>query len=507
MFEKIKQFFRKGAAKMNITKSLNKITDHDKINVNWDEYKRIDEDLKYYAGRFPNVQYKNSYGEVLTRPFYSLNMSKVAAHRLATLIFNEKCRINISDDHAAAFVNDVLKNNKFMRNFSDYLESMIALGGLAVRPYYAPEEGKIKLSWVQAPNFFPLQSNTNDVSECAIAIPSQVTEGGKTTYYTLLEFHEWSGGVYTITNELYSSDNKAFIGHRVPLNELYADLEETVQITDLNNPLFVYMKSNGMNNIDITSPLGLGLTSNSRNTLEQINKTYDMLHHEIEMSKRRIAVSDAMLNVMPDETGARPTRVFNKNEAVYEAIPSYNDDTFVQDLTSPLRATDYTEALNTLIKTLEMETSLSQGTFSFDAVAGLKTATEVASENSMTYQTRNNYTTVVEHGIQELIIAILELASRTDTGSGVLYSGVIPSKEEITIDFDDGVFTDKNAELEFLTKAKAAGFIPTKFAIMRLFDVDEVMAEEYLNMINGEVMNSVTSEFVAAPIEEQTQDE
>lgn len=508
MFERIKRFFRKGAAKMNNVKSINKITDHEKINVNWDEYKRIEKDLTFYKGEFPSVKYRNTYGALKERPYMSLNVSKLSAHRMATLIFNEKCRINIADKNAASYINDVLQSNKFMRNFSEYLETMVALGGIAIRPYYSAPENKIKLSWIQAPNFFPLQSNSSNVSECAIAIPSKVTANGRTYYYTLLEFHEWSGGQYIITNELYESDNADTIGHNVPLKRLYVDMQPQTIIEGLTAPLFVYLKNTGKNNIDITSPLGLGHASNSLNTLKQINDTYDMLNHEIKMSKRRIAVSDALLNIMPDESGETPVRTFDTNESIYETFPTYGDEDYIKDLTAPLRAGEYTEALNTLIKVYEQEIGVSQGTFSFDVAGGIKTATEVASENSMTYQTRNEYTTAVEHALKELIVAILELSVRiTGTNGAALYNGPIPTHEEITVDFDDGVFTDRPAELEFLTKAKAAGFIPTANAIMRLFDLDKETAAEWIKIINDETMASVTASYGDMATEPQLNDE
>lgn len=508
MFEAIKRFFRKGAVKMNLKNSINKITDHEKINVSWNEFQRIEKDLLFYKGEFPNVKYTNTYGRIKERPYVSLNVSKLSAHRMATLIFNEKCRINIADNNAASYINDVLQNNKFMRNFSEYLETMVALGGVAIRPYYSAAENKIKLSWIQATNFFPLQSNTADVSECAIAIPSQVTRSGKTYYYTLLEFHEWKNGQYVITNELYESDSAEIIGHNVPLGILYEDMQPQTVVEGLTAPLFIYLKNTGKNNLDITSPLGLGHASNSLNTLKQINDTYDMLNHEIKMSKRRIAVSDALLNVMPDESGESPVRTFDTNESIYETFPTYGDEDYIKDLTAPLRAAEYTEALNTLIKVYEQEIGVSQGTFSFDVTGGIKTATEVASENSMTYQTRNEYTTAVEHALKELIIAILELSVRvTGTNGAALYNGPIPTHEEITVDFDDGVFTDRAAELEFLTKAKAAGFIPTENAIMRLFDLDKETAAQWISIINNETMATVTASYGDMATEPQLEDE
>lgn len=64
--------------------------------------------------------------------------------------------------------------------------------------------------------------------------------GQKNIYYTLIEFHEWAkDGKYVITNELYRSENSGLIGVRVPLAEVYEDLEEQVELDGLTRPLFL----------------------------------------------------------------------------------------------------------------------------------------------------------------------------------------------------------------------------------------------------------------------------
>ena len=66
----------------------------------------------------------------------------------------------------------------FNKNFERYLESALALGGLAMRPYV--DGDKIRVAFVQAPVFLPLQSNTQDVSNAAILTKTIKSEGRKT---------------------------------------------------------------------------------------------------------------------------------------------------------------------------------------------------------------------------------------------------------------------------------------------------------------------------------------
>lgn len=98
VLQRIKNFFRKGVkrAGMQINgRELGKITDHPKIGIDPKEYERIAEDFRYYAADFPKVKYIDSYGERMNRQFNSLNVAKTASRRLASIIFNEKCKVTL----------------------------------------------------------------------------------------------------------------------------------------------------------------------------------------------------------------------------------------------------------------------------------------------------------------------------------------------------------------------------------------------------------------------------
>lgn len=492
MFDRIKNLFRKAGAEIGMVNSLAKIVDHPKINVEQSEYDRIAKSLQYFEGKFDDVKYPNSDHELKTRPYMSINMMKVVAKRMASLLYNEQCRINVGSDNefkdANEFIQATFSDNDFNKNFERYLESDLALGGLVIRPYFDVGQGKIKLSWCQAPTIYPLQNNTNDVSEIAIASVNQTIENGKVVYYTLLEFHEWVDGVYQITNELYRSENKSVVGIQVPLSsyEAYKDIEPVAKLTKVTRPVFTYLKPQGFNNRNITSPLGIGVCDNALSTLKHINDTFDQFNWEIKMGQRRVAVPEDLTSLAIDERGkSQPKQVFDPNQNVFVKMRGDSEEGFkITDMTSEIRSQAYIEALNNALQVLEMQVGLTAGTFSFDAKGGLKTATEVVSENSMTQQTRSSQLTTVDRAIKELIISILELAKSFDA-----YTGEIPTMGDISIDFDDGVVTDKQQQLDFFTQAKSAGFVSTKLAVKKIFGYTDDQADDLIKEINEEVPN------------------
>ena len=486
-WDKVKSFFRKEADYL-AGKELTTIFDHDKVAFDSKEYDRIRDSFKFYAGEYDKVKYLNSNRELKERDYFHLNMMKEVTRTLADVMVNEDAEIIVisEDSEVNKFVQSVFDDTKFIRNLKRYIEPMLATGGLSVKPYFDVDEQKIDFSWSLADTFIPLRYNTNGISECVI--PSVTTEviDDKKVYYTLLEFHEWQeDGYYTITNELYKSDKKGKIGKRVRLNELYDDLEEVTTYNLFTRPNFSYLQPSGFNNINPESPLGLGICDNAKTTLQQINDTYDEFHWEIKQGKRRFLVSDHLTKVRFDENG-RPIQYFDSDTDVFVPIRGEMDDVKHQDLTVSIRATEYITSINKFFATLEMQTGLSSGTFTFDGES-VKTATEVVSRDSTTYRTRNSHLNNVEQFVKNLIISTIELARETFGADGhPLFSGVTPTEKDITVSFDDGVFESRSSELDFWGRAKMLGLASTQTALIKAFKLTEEEAEKEFNRIKVE---------------------
>lgn len=477
MFDWFKNMIRKGGAKVGMVESLNNITDHPKISVNSAEYLRIQENKKIYKNTFGEVRYLSSEGNYEKRDFHSLNVSKVVSHKLAKLVFNDGCSISIDSKEADRFLQEVFNNNKFRKNFGEELEAGYAIGGLVLRPYYDEAHNTIKIAYCRADTFYPLESNTNDISEAAIATVTQVSEGKKNVRYTLLEFHEWENGSYFIRNELYRSENEQEVGIRVPLNSFskYEMLEDEVEMKGFSRPIFVYIKLAGKNNIDVSSPLSLGIIDNAKRQLLDINDKYDQFMREIEEAGRKILASDDFFKVRYNEEGM-PIKRFDSKTGVFQRMRS--DEPFIDEFAPSLRSSEFIASINFILRIIELETGFSSGTFSFDGQT-VKTATEIISENSETFSTRSDNVLIVEEALKELVITIFELADSYE-----LFSS--PKKYGINIDFDDGVFESQDAKADYYGKLTTLQLTSRKRAIQKVLGVTETEANTIMKEIQNE---------------------
>lgn len=485
--ESVKNLFKRGGYALT-KQTLNTVNDHPKVNIDPIEIQRIEQDFKEYRNEYDEITYINSNNRIKKRKYLTMNMRKLTAEMLASLVFNEQVEIKVDNEAADEYIQHVFEHNDFKKNMTKYLEPMFVAGGLAVRPYVDTETGELEFSWALANAFYPLRSTSNGIAEGVLIFKTLEVEEKKTIYYTLLEFHEWQNGDVVITNELYRSEKPNIIGDRIPLgsNGQYEGLKETATLHTMTKPLFNYLKPAGFNNFSLYSPLGVGLCDNSANTLKQINDAFDQFNWEIKMGQRTVVVSDHVLNYVPDEQGNSMNPIFDPEVNVYRPMRMDEEKELIKDITNDIRADQYITTINQFMKTLEMQLQLSVGTFSFDGQS-VKTATEIVSENSLTYRTRNMHCIEVEKFIKGLIISSLELASGTILANGSkLYTGDIPTFEEISVDFDDGIFESLDQKLDFFSKAKTAGLVPVTEALKGIFKLTDEEAKRWFERIQAE---------------------
>lgn len=477
MFERTRNLLRKVGVKLGIIQELKSVQEHRKVSVDEEAYRRIAKNKAIYSGYYPEwhvMSYKTSRGIPKTRDMIGMDMGKVIPQKMAALVFNEKCKIEISnlkgeEDLADEFIKETFRKNNFYHNFQRYLEYMFSMGGMAIKAYFW--NGEVRLAYAAADAFYPLSNDQDNIDEALFVNMERKND----YYYTLLEWHEWEGSTYVITNELYQSNIEGQLGIKVPLNTLYKELDPVTRIEDLKRPLFVYLKPNIANNKDLNSPLGISLFENSYKNLYTLDFMHDFWYREFDLGKRRIAVDRSMLKPFPDENGI-PRTTFDEDETVYDATNMEGQP--VKDLTVPLRTEEIISSINAELDILAMKIGLNPGTFRFDGT-GVKTATEVVSQNSETYRTKNSHEVLIEAALKDLIVTILQV--------GQLYE-VYPKGDEyldleIGIDFDDSIAQDRQENYNFYANATSMGLLPKLEAIQRIFNVPEEKAKEMMQQI------------------------
>ncbi len=506
----IKSFFQKGKVAMGYSKQLKNITDDERINLPPEELTRIRRDLAYYKDdNRKNVTYYNVYNQLQSRQPSKLLLGKQVARQLASLVFNEGMEISIQEhmdndepssdnDELDKFVKQVLAKNNFNQNYEEYLETGIATGGFAIRPYV--ENNQIKLAWIRADQFIPLDSNSSEINSAVIVSRRTVVENKKTVWYSLLEFHQYDEvqRCETINNEVYRSEDVNEIGVQQDIATWQENLQEQVIINDVSRPTFAYFKMPGKNNVSVESPLGIGVIEGSQDIIDATNQAFDQYNREVQLAKRRVAIPSYMIQPSMAQEGmsdAGYPKFEEDNDIFFQTRTSDTMNETITSIDTTIRNVQYVATIQFQLHALENNVGLSQGTLTTDAAINDKTATEVVSDNSLTYRTRSSIITQCEKQLYGLIRSILELANKAE-----LFDGQVPLIDydinakpiDINLHFEDGVFVDKDAQAKQDLLLVQAGLMSKKQFLIRNLGLSEDDAHSWLTEVKDESLNTET---------------
>ncbi len=419
------------------------------------------------------------------RILYRMNVAKAISSEMASLVWGEECTVNVSingfestderPDPLNEFVQKVLVKNAFREKMQESIEEGLALGGSALKVWAEakhdengneiPETRKLMIGYAMADQFVPTSWDNAKVSEGVFV--SRIAKDGY--YYTRLEWHKWNGLTYVITNELYRSEiqtgtapgeTQDILGVRYPLAEIYPYLDEETEVP-VEESLFSYWRTPIANNLDDNSPLGMSIYGNALETLHALDICYDSFVREFRLGKKRIIVpARAVRSVVDPQTG-RLVRYFDANDETYEALASdVPDDLKITDNSVELRVEEHVAAINAFLSILCLQTGFSAGTFTFDQHGGLKTATEVVSENSKTYKTIKTVQNQLRPAIEHLVRNIIDVAILYEMDfDGVPVERLAAPGYNINITFDDGVTQDRQTNINEGVMLVGAGLL------------------------------------------------
>jgi A118 family predicted phage portal protein len=425
------------------------------------------------------------------RTLYRMNMAKAVCAEMAGLVWGEECSINVSmegrdstdenPDPLNEFVQKVLCKNAFHEKMQESIEEGLALGGSALKTWAEakhddkgnelPDTRKIMIGYAMADQFIPISWDNARVTEGVFV--SRIAKNGY--YYTRLEWHRWNGLTYVITNELYRSEmqkgknadeTQDILGVRYPLSEIYPYLDEETEIP-VEESLFTYWRTPIANNLDDNSPLGMSIYGNSLETLHALDICFDSFVREFRLGKKRIIVPARAVRSVVDPTTGKLQRYFDANDETYEALASDTpEDLKITDNSVEIRVEEHVAAINAFLSILCLQTGFSAGTFTFDQHTGLKTATEVVSENSKTYKTIKTIQKQIRPAVEHLVRNIIDVAILYEVEhEGQKVESLVANGYNVNITFDDGITQDRQTNLNEGVMLVGAGLL-SKYTFM-----------------------------------------
>lgn len=412
-------------------------------------YAKITEWESWYVGNVKKFTYYRVYngrGQYTRCRRHSLGMAKKVCEDVADLLLNERVEVVLDDARTDAFVHRVLEANHFDALGNEYQERKAYTGTVAYVPHITDMEvgalgevkkGRIKINYVTGKNIFPVTWENGKVLEVVFAFPK--------TYcvkkYLHLQHHRiGDDGNYVIENTVLQVTAGSSTGIEMPEDEwreipVFANIPAEIQ-TGSPKPQFVIDKLNIVNNADTEddeNPMGVAIFSNSIDTLRKLDTEYDSYANEFSLGRKRIFVAPEMVL---DEHG---NKAFDENDTVFYSLPedTLKGDKPIYEVNMDLRAEQHSKAINDDLNYLSFKCGFGTERYKFEK-GTVTTATQVISENSDLYRSVCKHEIILDAALKELIRIIIRL--------GITLGEPLKEDTKITINFDDSIIEDKEAE-------------------------------------------------------------
>jgi A118 family predicted phage portal protein len=399
---------------------------------------------------------------------YSVNMGKKVCEDWANLLMNERVNITLEGKKEQEFVDTILANNNWEVKASESQERKAAVGTIAYVPIVeemgvdpdtaeVKDTGKIHINYVTAANIYPLTWDNGIIRECAFVSRKRVDD----REYTYIQVHRLNGGEYDIENHLYDADE-------VPLTSVRGfETIPPVVHTGSDKPQFVIDRLN-IANSDEENPMGVAVFAYAIDQLKSIDITYDSYVNEFVLGKKRIVVQPEATK----DINGRP--VFDKRETVYYVLPEDRaaDGNILQQVDMTLRTAEFNTGMQDMLNVLSSKCGFGENHYKFDQTS-IATATQVISENSTMFNTIRKHEIILREAITNLCRTLLRMGNR--------YMGAeLDENIEISIDFDDSIIEDKQADFNRDKIMLDSGIMNDWEFRMRWMNEDEATAKAAL---------------------------
>ena len=433
-------------------------------------YKGVVDDFHFY-----NVKIAD--GTTAQMEKKTMSMEKKGAEDMMKLNWSNKCDIKLGNDEKTKKLWSVLdsKQNNFTIMFPQILEIAFALGTTGMTEY-KDELGRTRIEYLNDPsNIIPYAYDNFNITGLVVFDQWQEEEKNKPVYYTHLTYHEFKAEkneqdemiqIYRKYNELYKSKNQNQLGKEIPFKDKFPNVEQLVEYTT-DTPHFQIIKPPIVNNVDISTPMGISIFANSIDKLKAIDNKYDSFDMEFIDGKRRILVDKTALKSAPqvDTDGNISQQLFfDRNDRTYVAMNGMKDQP-VKDISFDLRYQEHIESINAELNWYSSAVGFGEEFYKFDG-GGQATATEIISQNDDAFRTKQVYETVVKDVIIDLVKSVCFL------------EGIELSEDEIEITMDYSRFENQTATQQRLEREVARGITSKVEYRMKVYNETEETARQ-----------------------------
>jgi len=356
----------------------------------------------------------------------SIHPARRVSEEWSSLILNDDTTISTEDETCTEWLDDFYSSINFINRGHKVIADAFGLGTAGWAVWIDTERKQMQVRRYDARMILPLSWDDDGVKECAFA--TKTTIGG--VGYDQLSMHVLEDETYHIKTFCFTEDT----GKEV-------DLEEFGILDDLDtkspSPTFAVVTPAIVNSFVDFSPYGQSVFAEHADVMKSVDLAYDAIFNEVDLAKLRIFMSDIMFEV--DRSGSDRTVIpFGKDDAtVYRKVSSTDD--VIREFAPAMRTEQQLRAYRLAVQEMGDVCGFGSQYFDIDKTGGLKTATEVSSDNSALMRNIKRHEGLISGQIAQISHAVLHIAR-------VFLDVALPDEGEINVSFNDSIITDTQAQ-------------------------------------------------------------
>lgn len=427
-----------------------------------------------------DIQVSDKMAEAITswfRLFYDENETTKGEHHtrfvnvltsyMATLATNE-IKLSAGTGARADYINDQI-NRFVMPSICPNIQIAGVGGEVILKPFVSGKN--IYSEVVTADRYYPTRINGAGFVEAGFFTDFDTLNDK--TVVRVERFDLQRDGLY-INNKAYYSGKDGVHGE-IPLTAVYRwkDIQPDILVKDIDRVHFATLKMPFVNCIDTTSKLPVSIFSNAMDALQELDFIYSEFLREVHTGKRRLIFDRSTLKEFKGKKPLDYSELATDFYIILNGDPDKMKELY-GDYTPEMRIEEYQQAINIVIRLIEMLCGFSSGTFTFDIKTGKITATQVISEDKDTY---NTIKAIQESGMAQGIKDLIYLYDVYSTLYGLAPAG----KVEPSVTFGDSIFEDTAVEFARRKSMADSGYLKKEKVVSWYFGItDEEAKKDYM---------------------------
>lgn len=407
-------------------------------------------------------------GQTIEIEHLTLRPARMVADEHAALMCSEGSELSCDDDDMRSWL-DVTAPD-FIAASAPAISRAMALGTAGLFPEFSRgSDGvwTVRMRWYDARYLIQLEADEGESTACAVA--SDVIAGGRRMHQLKIVETDPETGLYRVRTRLFDperGDEEAFSDDVLPLLELGTELR----------PYALVRPAIG-NTYDDATPLGVSVYDDGIDTIKLVDETFNQFFWHVKLSTPRVFLDDEMVKRDPatghlDLTTTLDQMLFSRvSGGVGERIPVtvYNPE---------LRVDESEQSIDDALSLMSLKCKLGPNYFSFTRSQGLRTATEVVSDNSVLLR-------AVRANENEAGAAIAQ-AMRGTYASWCFVSGhPLSDVPELEVAWDDSVIEDTATARQQMKDDISRGLCPRWMYLQRFYGMSEDEARAFTGEAQG----------------------